>query len=115
MKTNIKKNKKNGSVLVTVIMLILAMMALAIGLLSAIGSQGVLGQSEVSRIKAEQLSKGLFWRFYHETNLSGTPTSITSSETLDGRTYTGTVTMGGPVTFNDINASANVINATVVY
>ena len=108
---NIAKNENRGSVLVTVIMLILAMMALAAGLLSAVGSQGLLGQSQVNRIKAEQFSKGLFWKFYHETNVDGTPSSISSSVILDGKTYSGTVTIGPAPS----NPGTNSVKSVVTY
>lgn len=111
MKKNIFNNKNRGSVLVTVIMLILAMMSLAVGLLSVIGSQGLMGQSQVNRIKAEQFAKGLFWKFHHETNMSGTPTAISSSVTLDGTTYFGSVTMGPA----PANPGTNAVNSHIVY
>lgn len=111
MERNIPKNGNSGSILVTVIMLILAMMSLAIGLLSVMGSQGLLSQNQVGRIKAEQFAKGLFWKFHHETNISGNPTAISSSVTLDGTTYSGTVTMGPA----PANPGTNAVNSHVVY
>lgn len=109
---NISKN--SGSVLVTVIMLILAMMALAVGLLSTIGSQGLLGQGQVSRIKAEQFSRGLFWKFYHEANYSGSPTGFNETVTLDNHQFNGTVTIGPPWP-NGHPELTNAVRSTVTY
>ena len=89
MKKSIQKIKNQGTVLITVIMLILAMMTLAIGILSALGSQGLLGQSQVSRIKADQLAKGYFWRYYYLTaNGNNTTALFNGNEVLDNQTYT---------------------------
>ncbi|MCX5681765.1 MAG: hypothetical protein NT079_05795 [Candidatus Omnitrophica bacterium] len=93
MKKTTQQTKNKGSVLITVIMLILAMMALAIGILSALGSQGLLGQNQVSRIRADQLAKGYFWRYYFQTANSGTSAPFTGTEVLDGQTYTITQTV----------------------
>jgi NADH:ubiquinone oxidoreductase subunit 5 (subunit L)/multisubunit Na+/H+ antiporter MnhA subunit len=112
MEKNIQKDKNRASVLVTVIMLILAMMALAVGLLSVLGSQGLLSQNQVNRIKADQFSKGLFWKFHHETNLSGNPAAVSSSVTLDGKVYTGTVTMGSTPPYPELT---NSVTSTVNY
>lgn len=85
-----------ATVLVTVIMLILAMTILSIGILSAMGSQGLLGQNQVNRIKAEQLAKGVFWKYYIQHATSGSTSSVTVTETLDGKAYTATATAAGP-------------------
>lgn len=107
-------NNKHGSILVTVIMLILAIMALASGLLSSIASQGTLGQSQVKKIKAEQFAKGLFWRFYHQTNFSGTMTPLSETIPLDGQNYTGTVTIAPSPTKSPL-ITTNTITTTVSY
>jgi len=88
-------NNKKATVLVTVIMLITAMSALAVGILSAMGSQGVFGQNQVDRIKAEQLAKGYFWKLYHEQAISGANATQVGTVTLDGKTYTIGVTSAG--------------------
>ncbi len=88
-------SNKKATVLVTVIMLITAMSALAVGILSAMGSQGVFGQNQISRIKAEQLAKGMFWKLYYQRALTGTNPSIVGTETLDGKTYTMSATSAG--------------------
>ena len=99
----IKIQKNNATVLVTVIMLTLAMTTLAVGLLSAIGNQGFSGQNQVDRIKAEQLAKGAFWKYYSERMLGTTGSA--PSETLDGKTYSTAVAFNATTNAVSINAS----------
>ena len=95
MKKNIEKKENKATVLITVIMLILAMTTLSIGILGAMGSQGLLGQNQVDRIKAEQLAKGAFWKYYTQRATTGATGAIVEVETLDGKTYTATATAAG--------------------
>lgn len=95
MKNILSLSTNKATVLVTVIMLITAMSALAVGILSAMGSQGVFGQNQVDRIKAEQLAKGAFWKSYYEAAITGTKTPQLISETLDGKTYTAGTSISG--------------------
>jgi len=90
MKNDLIKKEDKATVLVTVIMLVLAMTILSIGILGAMGSQGLLGQNQVDRIKAEQLVKGAFWKYYIQ-QAQGNLSAVTITETLDGKTYTATV------------------------
>jgi hypothetical protein len=91
VKKSILKNENKATVLITVVMLTLAMTTLAVSILSAIGSQGLLGQNQVDRIKAEQLSKGAFWKYYIQRATTGSDAAVVITETLDGKTYTTTV------------------------
>ena len=88
----------SGVVLITVIMLILAMMTLALGLLSALASQGVFGQHQIDRIKAEQLAQGIFWYEYIR-QVTGSANPVPAQIQLDGKTFDIAVTPtlgGGP-------------------
>jgi hypothetical protein len=104
-------NNKKATVLVTVIMLITAMSALAVGILSAMGSQGVFGQNQVDRIKAEQLAKGYFWKVYYETALNGgSPSTVATPVVLDGKTYTVSIAVGGSAGPNGTTPIATTIS-----
>ncbi len=91
-------NNKKGIILLTVIMLVLAMTTLAVGILGAIGSQGLLGQNQVDRIKAEQLAKGYFWKSYMQGTATGTAGTGMSSETINGKFFTIGVSAPNPGT-----------------
>ena len=93
VKPNIFKKETRATVLVTVVMLIMAMTALCVGILSAMGSQGLLGQSQVDRIKADQIGRGAFWKYYIQ-RANGDPSALTVTETLDGKTYQAQVSSG---------------------
>lgn len=98
MKKDIFKNENKATVLITVIMMVLAMTTLSIGILGAMGSQGLLGQNQVNRIQAEQLAKGAFWQFYIRRATTGVSAPLTITETLDGETYTASASTDVPGT-----------------
>ncbi len=88
-----KKYNESGIILLTVIMLVMAMSTLAIGIFGVMGSQGLLGQNQVDKIKAEQLAKGAtYLRYMNNVSNAGTPAL---KETLDGKDFTITFSTGG--------------------
>jgi len=91
------KTDQSAIVLITIIMLVLAMTTLALGLLSVLASQGVLGQHQIDRIKAEQLTQGALW-FEYIQQATGAAGSLPTEIELDGKTFSiapPTVTPGG--------------------
>lgn len=85
---------QSAIILVTVIMLILAMMTLALGLLSILSSQGVFGRYQIDRIKAEQLAKGIFW-YHYIMRITPFIQADSLDENLDGKNFH--VSVNGPV------------------
>ncbi|MDP8266682.1 MAG: hypothetical protein P9M07_07035 [Candidatus Aceula meridiana] len=97
------KNDQSAIVLITVIMLVLAMTTLALGLLSALASQGVFGQHQIDRIKAEQLAQGAFWLEYM-SQVTGDPNPTPGSIVLDGKRFTiaSQTSLGGGLNGTDL-------------
>ena len=90
-------------VLIMVIMTVVAMMIFSIGVISRGVSHSKSSESQISRIKAEQLSYGVYAKAYSDFAAGGTvPSNITV--TLDNRAYTANVVNNGPGGINNTNS-----------
>ncbi|GEM_PF-718719 len=100
---------RGGVILIAVTAMTIVMSLLAISLMSLNGSATISNQKQIDRIKAEQLATGAFWYNYMNLSTSGT-TATPPGETLDGKTYTPTITSaaGGP-------NSTTIYNSTVSF
>jgi len=85
---------ERGVVLISVMVISIIMMVFAISVLSINVSQVTLGRRQVDRMKAEQYGKGNFWLNYNSL-FNGTGAIGPQSITLDGKTYSVTVTPVG--------------------
>ncbi len=98
------RDDRSWVILVTVILLTIVLSIVAISIMSLRVSQVTSGQSVVDGIKAEQIAVGAFYK-YHQQRANGClscPTpgdcsscSTTSSESLNGKTYTITIQNDG--------------------
>ena len=94
------RGNQSGVILVTVILLTIVLAIVAISIMSLRVSQVSSGMSVVDSIKAEQVAAGAFYQ-YHQQQVDGcsscptpgncTSCPLTTSESLDGKTYTVTI------------------------
>lgn len=87
------KKNESGALLITVSVLSLVMMIIALGIISLSTSQSISNQHQIERLKADQLAEGAWW-FKYSGQIAGS-TINPPSETIDGKTYT--VTISPPV------------------
>ena len=92
MVDSIRRNE-SGVVLITVIAISFVMMVLTLSLVSINRNQITSGQRQIERLKAEQLAKGYWWRYYLAT-MNGTPFVIPPAQPLNGKNYTISVVTG---------------------
>lgn len=80
--------------MVMVLMVTIILMVYSIGILSRGATQVLSSEDRVDRIKADQLTIGAYAKAYTDMTVgSAMPTSF--NETLDGKTFTVTLTDGG--------------------
>lgn len=101
-----KISNNRAAALMMVLIVTMVMAVIGITIFSQSMSQSKTAHSQVDQIVAEQLSKGAFWNFYN-TNPPGTlsPVANSSSTTLNGRTYTTTVTYNAATKDTDVQVS----------
>ncbi len=107
-----RRNNESGMVLVLGLLLTIIIMVYAIGVLSRGTSQVVSAEDQVDRIKTEQLAIGAYAKTYSEM-ASGAPAPSTFSETLDGKTYSISVSSTsatGPINSDTLTFNSSVSN-----
>lgn len=95
MLRELKKNDA-GMVMVTALALSIIMAVLAMGVLSMNVSQVNMGENQVKRIKAQQLALGAWAVAYSNVTQGGSVTDLVLSESLDGKTYSASVSPSTP-------------------
>ena len=101
------KNKENGVVLVTVLMIVLAMMVLTVSIISLNVSQVMTSEKEVRRIQAETLTVGEFTRMFFNQQSTSPGTLMIGTQHLDNTSFSVRSTRGG-------NAGANFNNTDFI-
>jgi hypothetical protein len=97
------QNNESGMVLIMVVMAVVAMMVFSIGVVSRGVSQTKSSESQISRIKVEQLAIGAYAKAYSDYAAGGVaPTNL--SITMDNRTYVANVVNNGPGGINNTNS-----------
>jgi len=89
------QNDTSGIILVMVLIIVAVMSVLAIGILSMQVTRVQSGQDVVQSIQAEYWGRRLLWEIY-ANNLNGLAIAPTASTTIDGRTYSATITPTPP-------------------
>jgi len=89
-------------VLIMVLMSIIIMMIFSIGVISRGVSGTKSSESQIDRIKSEQLAMGAYAKSYSDLTAGGAMNTAYSA-TLDNKTYTATVVNNGPGGPNNTN------------
>lgn len=90
------KTNKEGIVFVTVLLIIIVMMILTVTIVSLNVSQVTRTTGEVRNIQAQYLAFGAVPYMYANQWTSTPDSTITYTETLDGRVFTVVADLGGP-------------------
>jgi len=103
------RENNEGIVFVTVLMIIIIMSILTISIIGLNLSQIMLSENEVERLQAEVLATGTLFYTYANQASSSPGTSISMTETLDGKNFSvwaNVVNPGtGPFSTNELNIS----------
>ena len=89
------RNNESGVVLLVVIVLTVAISIISISMMSSQVSQAISNRRQIDQIKADQLTKGAFFRRYSEL-ANNQPATLPPDPVLDGKTFDITITDGAP-------------------
>lgn len=105
--------KNNGFILAMVLMMMLVLSILAICILNMNLGQTLIAEEQIKQVKANLLSKGgMAYLYANQKSASPSNNFTLPSETLDGVTYTTTITLDNTNSgLNDTNA----LNITTSY
>lgn len=85
------RQNESGIILVTVLIISLVMAIIAVSILSLNVSQVMTGEDVTRSMVAEYFGRMILWMIYYN-NLANRPISSSATQTLDGTTYTATIT-----------------------
>lgn len=111
MKLATIKTNQNGVIFITVLMIIIALAAVAVTIISLNVSQISTTEDEVKRIQAEMLSMGAIAYTFADRQGGGTADTITLDEQLDGVAFPVEVTVATGAPTGPNNTRALNINA----
>ena len=99
------RNNESGVVLIMVVMTVVIMMIFSIGLVSRGVSQTKSSESQIDRIKAEQLAMGVYAKAYSDRAAGLAMNALTTyNATMDNKTYFVNVVDSGGGGINNTNA-----------